>query len=547
MLDRLLDRSKTVPLSQEADADESVGEASAESSSHHHPPWGWLVALVAGLAGLYAATLLRDVGFETDTAKFQYLGRVLGTAHQPGYPLFTALLALAVRLIPFGSDALRVDLLSAGFGVATCAVCFLFLDEIRVRRVVAFAGAFLIGVTETFWLQSVVVEVYTLQTLFAAGVLWLLVRWQRRRRDRDLVVALAVYALSFAHTPASILLAPGITLFVALVDWRAPMRWRVVRWTPLLILLAVGPYAYIVWRTFDPSNLYYEVQIRSVGDLVAAIRGTHYRNMMWSFGARELLDDRLPMLRDLLRDQPLWWAVPLGVVGLVRLRLRPLSLLLVAWFVAVTLWALEYDVGDVFVFFILSHVLIVLAATIGFDWIASAVLTRVPAVALTPARAAVGALVLLAPLLVARSNFAEVDFSDDRTGDEIRGAVAAMAGGGIVFSYHYHHFNYELIGRASRQREPELYSQYPGLERIALYCHGRQIGLGGVVGSAPPGLPVYAYGAAYLPILRGEGFVFTPVVGELVRIDCQRLPPEHVPVTDVDPSPGTPHNVRGAR
>ncbi|MDQ3931389.1 MAG: DUF2723 domain-containing protein, partial [Actinomycetota bacterium] len=524
----------------------AAGESAAASPSDLHPPWGWLAALVVGLGTLYAATLLRDVGFETDTAKFHYLGRVLGTAHQPGYPLFTALLAFAVRLIPFGTDALRVDLLSAGFGVATCALCFLLLVEMGVRRVVAFAGAFLIGVTETFWLQSVVVEVYTLQTLFAAGLLWRLMRWERTRRDRDLVVALAVYALSFAHTPASILLAPGIVLFVAIVDWRAALRWRVVRWTPLLILLAVGPYAYIVWRTFDPSNLYSEVQIRNIGDLVAAVRGTHYRNMMWSFGAQELLDDRLPMLRDLLRDQPLWWAVPVAIVGLVRLPLRPIGLLLLAWFVAVTLWALEYDVGDVFVFFILSHVLIVLAATIGFDWIANAVITRVPVGGLTPVRAAVGALVLLAPLLVARSNFADVDFSDDRTGDEVRGAVAAMADGGIVFSYHYHHFNYELIGGGS-QRGLEVYSQYPGLERIALYCRGHQIGLGGVVGSAPPGLPVYAYGAAYLPILRGEGFVFTPVAGELVRIDCQRLPPKYVPVTDVDPSPRTPHNVRGGR
>ncbi|MDP8929930.1 MAG: DUF2723 domain-containing protein [Actinomycetota bacterium] len=546
MLDRLDERRKTVAPSEAAGVDEAVGETAARSSLVRNPPWGWLAALAVVLGGLYAATLLRDVGFETDTAKFQYLGRVLGTAHQPGYPLFTALLALAVRLIPFGGDALRVDLLSAGFGVATCAVCFLLLVEVGVRRVVAFAGAFLIGVTETFWLESVVVEVYTLQTLFAAAVLWLLVRWQRSHRDRDLVLALAVYALSFAHTPASILLAPGIALFVALVDWRAPLRWQVVRWTPLFALLAVGPYVYIVWRTFDPSNLYYEVQIRSIGDLVAAIQGNHYRDMMWSFGARELLDDRLPMLRDLLEDQPLWWAVPLGVLGLVRLRLRPISPLLVAWFLAVTLWALQYDVGDVFVFFILTYVIIALGATIGFDWIVSAVLARVPAATATPARAVVGALVLLAPLLVARSNFAEVDFSDDRTGDEIRGAIAAMSDGGVVFSYHYHHFNYELLGRG-RQRELQVYSQYPGLERIALYCRGQQIGLGGVVGDTPPGLPVYAYGEAYLPILRGAGFVFTPVAGELVRVDCERLPLEYASLAAVDPSPGTPHNVRAGR
>lgn len=544
MLNRLVDRHRALALPETAGIDDAVAEPKVDWSLADKRPWGWLAALIVALGVLYAATLLRDVGFATDTAKFQYLGRVLGTTHQPGYPLFTALLALAVRLIPFGSDALRVDLLSAGFGVATCAVCFLVLVEVGVRRVVGFAGAFLIGVTETFWLESVVVEVYTLQALFAAVVLWLLVRWQRGRRDRDLIFALAVYALSFAHTPGSILLAPGIAVFVALVDWRAPLRWRVVRWSPLFALLALGPYAYIVWRTFDPSNIYSEVQIRSVGDLVMTIRATDYRDMMWSFGPQALLDDRLPMLRELLGEQPLLWAVPLGVVGLVRLGLRPLNLLLAAWWVAVTVWGLEYDVGDVFVFFILSYVLIVLWATVGVDGLANAVLVRVPAATLTPARAVAAALVLLAPLLVARSNFAEVDFSGDRTGDEIRAALAAMPDGGVLFSYHYHHFNYELIGRG-RQDELRVYSQYPGLERIALYCRDKQIGLGGVVGNAPAGLPVYAYGASYLSRLRAEGFALVPVSRQLVRIDCERIPPQHVPSVDFDPSPRTPHSVRG--
>ncbi|MDQ4131383.1 MAG: hypothetical protein M3133_10435, partial [Actinomycetota bacterium] len=241
---------------------------------------------------------------------------------------------------------------------------------------------------------------------------------------------------------------------------------------------------------------------------------------------------------------PLGWAVPLAAMGLVVLRLRPVNLLLGSWCLAVTLWGLEYDVGDVFVFFILTYVLIVLWAAVGFDWLVKSVLTRVPAAAFTPARALAGALALLAPLLVARSNFAQVDFSDDPTGQEIRSALAVMSQGGVVFTDHYHHFNYELLGRGRRQ-ELEVYPQYPGIERIALYCQGKPIGLGGVVGNAPPGLPVYAYGATYLGILRREGFSLTPVVGQLARVDCQRLPPQHVPQGDLDPSPRTPHNVRG--
>ncbi len=545
----MLDRIMRGGALASTEAPTAVRAESSDQPLRGDRSWLWLAALVVVLGSLYAATLLRDVGYDTDTAKFQYLGRVLGTAHQPGYPLFTALLAVTVRVIPFGSDALRANLLSAGFGVATCAVFFLALGEIGVGRVVAFAGAVLVGVTETFWSQAIIAEVYTLQTLFTTVVLWLLLRWRRSGRERELVAAFAVYALSFSHTTASVLLAPGIAVFVALVDWRAPFRWRVLRWTPFFTLLAVGPYSYIVWRTFDPSTPYYEVQIRNLGDLMTAVRGTNYGHLMLAFGPSELLRDRLPMFWDLLDREPLVWAVPLGLVGLVRLRFRPVNLLLVMWHGAVTLWGLEYDIGDIFVYFILSYVIIVLWATVGFDWLADTACARLHAADHPSVRLAVPALFLFAPILVAWVNFSLVDMSEDATGAEIRAVLNAMPEGGVIFTHGnaYHHFNYELLGKG-RQDELDVYVQYPQpFERIALYCRGEPIGLGGVVGQAPPGLPVYAYGAGYQARLKFEGFFLQPIVDELARIDCAQLPPRHVPSTGADPQPGTPHHVRAPR
>ncbi len=496
----------------------------------------WLLALVAVLGTLYAATLLRDVGYGTDTAKFQYLGRVLGTAHQPGYPLFTMLLALVVRIVPFGSDALRVDLLSAAFGVATCALLFLALLEFELRPVVAFAAALLVGVTQTFWMQAIAIEVYSLHSLFAAGVLWLLLRWQRSRRDRDLVLALAVYALSFSHTTASVLLAPGIGLLIASVDWRAPLRWRVARWLPLFALLALGPYGYIVWRSLDPAATYLEVQIRGAGDLVRALRATNYASLMFAFGPRALLAERLPMLLRLLTSEPLLWALPLAVVGSVRLRLRPVNLLLAAWFATVTLWGLEYDIGDIFVYFTLTYVVVVLWAAVGFDWLVELVQDSDLGAALGRPLRVLPALSLLAPLLTGWSNYAAVDMSRDPTGSEIRSALQAMPEGGVVFTYLHHHFNYELLGRG-RQDELGVYARdRRPVELISRYCQGAPIELSGVVGQVPPGLPVYAYGADTLAILGKQGFAVVPTFGELARVDCGRLPARHL--QSLTPPPG---------
>lgn len=486
--------------------------------------WAWLLVLTVVLGVLYAATLLRDVGYGTDTAKFQYLGRVLGTAHQPGYPLFTLLLALVVRIVPLGSDAVRVDVMSAAFGVAACAALFLALLELEVRRVVAFAAALLIGVTQTFWSQAVAVEIYSLHSLFAAVVLWLLLRWQRTRTDRDLLLAVGTYALSFSHTTASILLAPGVGLFIALVDWRAVMRWRVLRWTPVFALLAIAPYAYIVWRSLDPAASYLEVEIRGVTDFVRALRGTNYTTLMFSFGPRALMSERLPMFYRLLHGEPLLWAVPIALVGLVRLRLRPGNLLLAGWCAAVTLWGLEYDIGDVFVYFTLTYVVTVLWAAVGFDWLVDLLRGAVSAAGRDGARVVLPALSLLAPLLIGWSNYPAVDLSRDTTGREIRSALDAMSEGGVVFTYQHHHFNYELLGQGRRDELGIHARDRRPYELIARYCRGAPIELSGVVGVAPPGLPAYAYGSDTLSLLSSQGFAFEPVQRELARIDCGRLP-----------------------
>ena len=43
-------------------------------------------------------------------------------AHPPGYPLFTICAKLSMLLLPFGSPALRVNLLNAVFSAATAGL-----------------------------------------------------------------------------------------------------------------------------------------------------------------------------------------------------------------------------------------------------------------------------------------------------------------------------------------------------------------------------------------------------------------------------------------
>ncbi|MBN2346923.1 MAG: DUF2723 domain-containing protein [Candidatus Aminicenantes bacterium] len=85
------------------------------------------------LLTLYPGTVL----FACDSARFQFVGKVLGTAHTTGYPLFTILSHGFVKILPFGNLAWKVNLLTALFAILALLVLFrilLFLKSMRRYR-----------------------------------------------------------------------------------------------------------------------------------------------------------------------------------------------------------------------------------------------------------------------------------------------------------------------------------------------------------------------------------------------------------------------------
>src|SRR5688500_20265102 len=94
----------------------------------------WLQAGAVALAlfALYAATSPRSVALEDD-GLFVLSSYFLGIEHPPGYPLFTLLGKLST-LLPVGSVAYRVHLLSALFGALTCALLWMCTRQLVDRK-----------------------------------------------------------------------------------------------------------------------------------------------------------------------------------------------------------------------------------------------------------------------------------------------------------------------------------------------------------------------------------------------------------------------------
>ena len=160
----------------------AAGVTGAAPFSWSRPDAAALAAAVLGPLALYVATLPRTVVLEDD-GRFLMAGVHLGVAHPPGYPLYTLIVHLFTRL-PFGEPAFLGHLSSAVLGALACGAVYCCARLLRASPLPAQAAAWLFGVSEQFWSQAIIAEVYTLNALlfFATYALALLGARDPRRR-----------------------------------------------------------------------------------------------------------------------------------------------------------------------------------------------------------------------------------------------------------------------------------------------------------------------------------------------------------------------------
>lgn len=493
----------------------------------------------AVLMVLYVRTLLPSVGYHMDTAKFGYLGQVLGTGHPPGEPLYLMLNAAWVRWLPVGNPAWRANLLSAVVAVLACLVLIRVLRELGVTRWVAAAGGATIGVSRLFWQQSIVAEVYSLNALFVATVLCLLLAWLRTQRASLLVAAGGVFALSFSNHPTGLLLLPGLVVFLVRTGgYRVVLRPRNMLVLVGCCLLTVSTYAYVVWRSLDPTTPYVELDMHSWGASWSGITAEEFHGSMLGYGPVEFFTERLPFAFRLFWQQYFALAAAgLWGIGVLWRRRRGAALLTGLWALVVAVFATGYRVADAEVFYLVSWMMLGVWSSVGLQdlirraprliarrnrlrWVA-----RMPLI-----------IAAIAPLAVATGNYARVDLSDSDTAEKLSRAVAALPRDAIVFTPsfdEYQGLNYFLIpadAAAERHQYAELGEGYaaPGAERtetgrVERYCEGgTPMRLERIRETVPPDLHVFVYSEGYARRVAERGYPVAHRSGELYRISCER-------------------------
>jgi hypothetical protein len=192
---------------------------------------------------VYRATMLPGVG-AWDTAENQTVPPLLGTMHPTGFPAYVVLGWIANQvLVPFGETALRMNLLSGLLAAGAGALGVLVYRRLGAPALLAGAIAVAFALAPITWHIGVSADVHSLHVFLLVLLTLLLLRWDsavqdararpddedlRRRADRRIVLAAAVFGVAAANHALSLLLVPGIGLYVLATDREILRRPRVV-------------------------------------------------------------------------------------------------------------------------------------------------------------------------------------------------------------------------------------------------------------------------------------------------------------------------------
>jgi len=287
-----------------------------------------------------------------------------GIAHPPGYPAYIILLGIWVRLPLrlFAPDtefyqhiAWQANFFSAFLGSLTILTVYMIILRVTKLAWISFAGALLIAIGRTFWSQTGIAEVYTLNSLLLAIMVLIgLLQSDDPPGSRSRLIKFrwisVIWGLSLANHHEAVFMFPIWLTSLVLAMQPCPEKKRPCFPHPRTIIEGIGfliigllPYLYLpiaastdpVLNWGNPSNL---------RNFIKVLTRSEYRQI------KEMISGDLVTSFDILLKYLYWsliqypWiylalAIP-GLFGIFkRSKLRPI---LVASFISITLMSCSF-------------------------------------------------------------------------------------------------------------------------------------------------------------------------------------------------------------
>jgi hypothetical protein len=231
-------------------------------------------AVAAASLAVYVATLAPGLVAITDTPKFQFIGRILGTAHPPGYPLYV-LISHLFGYIPVGSLAYRINLMSAVFSATASGLMVVAARLLLgVGRLPSAAAALAFAFGSAVWYVSTIAEVYALNAAFVAAVSVAVFAWGRTSRASWFYAAVALVGISLGNHTTAVFLIPATAVCACLAAPRFALRTRTIAISACIVAAALTQYLFIIIR--NRQGVWGEAPAWTIPELIRVVAGAEY-------------------------------------------------------------------------------------------------------------------------------------------------------------------------------------------------------------------------------------------------------------------------------
>ena len=330
----------------------------------------------------------------------------LGIPHPTGYPTYCITAKIFQTIVPVKSLAWRTNLFSAVCAALCCAVVALAVHRLlygnRRRDPKAYPvpmwavpglAALCLGFSRTFLSQSVVSEVYTLNALFVALDIALIIELFSLAKDgtddgkiRRILIALAViYALTLTNHLSSAFIVPLVA--AAFISSRRALNPRTMGLCAAGFVAGLLPYLYLPIRSaadtpFDWGNP------QTTSGFIWVVSGTQFKHLMFASFDYQVLHRLFDRFEPTLEIGPILvlctiWASSVLFKGGTSARITLIVLLLAIFNIVPVM---NYHIADTRSFLLPTFIGLAILVAIGLDDIlrrlALARMKTIPAIAL---------------------------------------------------------------------------------------------------------------------------------------------------------------------
>ena len=350
---------------------------------------------------IYLFTLAPSV-VQIDSGELAAVQATLGIAHPTGYPLFT-IIGYIFSLIPLPFTKIyQLNLLAALFCSAGIAVFVytakLLLDNLNlfstakvknektkkdkkktknslkikgkqetvltetVKYIISISGGLILAFSETFWLQSTSVEVYSLHIFLMNIIILYLIKafiYVEKENDKTnlklWLIFSAFLALGFTNHMTTLLIIPGVAylFFIKYKFNRAGFKKILIMLTvffPILILI----YSYLPVRAAQNPILNWG-NPTDFENLIRHITGKQYQ--VWLFASSAAAKRQLIHFVETLPGQ-FSIALVLSFVGLIAsfFYARKIFVFLIITFLFTVFYSINYEIHDIDTYFLLAYI-----------------------------------------------------------------------------------------------------------------------------------------------------------------------------------------------